>query len=104
MIAALVITSGLQAVLPPLYQNKKEIEAILNSPELSKAIPEGESLEEIRKTDKGYLVITRRYLVVVLVRYHRMKQMVGPAKFTLEFSRPVPICGCDKSPNYEMPH
>lgn len=80
----------LEAALPPLYQAKKEMEAILTSPELGQHFHSGEVLQGITKVANGYLVVTNQSAMFVEVRYAQDKR-VGPARFHLIFHDPMPL-------------
>jgi hypothetical protein len=70
--------------LPPLFQGKREIETILSSKELTQYIPAGDLLEQITKTPTGYMIITNKRVVAIIVNYQPAEQ-IGPAKFSLQF-------------------
>jgi len=78
MIAQLVSLFGL---LSPLAQSEKEIRAILES---ASAIPAGEVIQSIVRTEGGYSVATSHYTVQVGVEYFPNKRP-GPVPFELHF-------------------
>lgn len=84
MFAGVLMTSGLEAALPPLWQGTAEVKAILDDQQLSKVIPDGDVLIKIVKIHDGYLLITNKRKVKVKVNYEK-NQMPGPAKFQIEF-------------------
>lgn len=85
------------AALPPFYQSKKEIEAILSSQEIPKYIPSGDLIIQISKTDDGYLIITNHRVVAVSIHYLKEKHL-GPGRFHIEFHDPSPL-GATSSKN-----
>lgn len=80
----------LLGALPPFAQGKKEIEAILNSPEIDQFIPSGDMILEITKTDFGYLIITNNRSVGVIIHYQAPSKP-GPVSFTIEFMQPTQL-------------
>lgn len=80
--------SGLFAVLPPLAQSSKEIKAILNDSQLYKDLGSGQVIQEIVRTEDGYVVRTQDYKLDVDVEYQPQSRP-GPAQFTLHFHEPV---------------
>ena len=77
MIAQLVSLFGL---LPPYAQSQREIQAILDR----SAIPVGEVIQSIVRTDGGYSVSTSHYTMEVAVEYFP-NQHPGPVPFELHF-------------------
>ena len=90
LILFLGLSNQVFAILPPFAQSKKEILSILSSTELAYLIPSGESIEEIRKTPGGYLVITREKIIPITVRY-LPAQNIGPARYELIFHEPIEL-------------
>lgn len=74
-------TASLNAVLPPLYSTANEIKAILNSPELDHHLTSGEPIMEIKRTEKGWLIVGYHHNVEVEVIYQK-QEMPGPSKYT----------------------
>lgn len=83
---ALVATSALTALLPPVWQDVAEIKAILNDERLNQYLDSGETLEKIEKQPTGWLFRTNKS--ILFVEIHPEKQsMPGPEKFTIEFNK-----------------
>jgi len=74
------------SALPPLYQGIKEIEAILQAPELKERLSSSEIIEEIIREDHGYIVLTQKQTLYVKV-IPSNKSKIGPKEFDLEFSQ-----------------
>lgn len=86
--------------LAPLAQSIREISAILSYPTLSDHLPSSASIQDIKKVDEGYLIITNSQVLKVLVEYDSKKR-IGAKKFTLHFDSAMPLhstggadCGC----------
>ncbi len=79
------------ALLPPLAQSVREIEAILSDPRLYQSLGSGEKIVGIERTDSGYVVMTHNYSLQVTIVYHALPYP-GPARFMFEFqvSEPIP--------------
>lgn len=76
------------AILPPLYHGIHEIKSILNDRILHEKLGSGQMIQEIKRVDSGYDIITADYLLHVDVEYiHTGK--IGPGEFNLHFSEPV---------------
>lgn len=88
VLALVCVEHQLFAALPPLYQSKKEIEAILADPQFGERLSSGDRIEEITKTTSGYLIVTNHRILQVDVHYKGGKH-IGPASFTLEFQTPI---------------
>lgn len=88
LVAALSCGS-LSAILPPLYQGKAEIEAILKDPEFSKALQSGEVIESIIRTQAGYEIETNHSLLQIDVEHVPPKQP-GPVGIRLHFQPTQP--------------
>lgn len=52
-----------------LDRSALEIRDIVNSPQLRRLLPPSESIQEIRRSDRGYLLSTRRYQLYIEVVY-----------------------------------
>ncbi len=83
------------AVLPPLAQNTRELQAILADPRLYESLGGAELIRELIRTEEGYLILTQNYAMQVEVIYEGRgdQKWVGPAQFHLEFHRPVALRG-----------
>jgi hypothetical protein len=74
------------AALPPLYQGIKELQALLDDPDLSAELTSGEVIESIKKTESGYEVQTNRSRLQVDVHY-KPQSVPGPVSFDLQFHK-----------------
>ncbi len=81
---ALLLSTQLVAALPPFAEAKREIQAILESDKLSEFVPYGDVFEEIVKIDGGYLIVTNKRAVQVIVHFEK-NPLIGPPKINLEF-------------------
>lgn len=86
-----ISSSSLLAVaqLPPLYQDLKELRSILVSDNLGQLLPAGDTIQDIRKVEDGYLIVTNNHRLMAKVIYKDGK--IGPVPFTIEFQNPEPI-------------
>jgi hypothetical protein len=82
----LTLTAQLGAALPPLFQTAEEIQTILKPDELSNVLPAGEPIIEIRRTDKGYELLTLRYRIQAEIKYIS-QPYPGPAQFKVHYSQ-----------------
>ena len=90
LIAGALITASLQALLPPLYESTKELQAILASPELGQKLTSGDVIEKIERTSDGFLITTNKRTLLVIVTYEATGR-IGPASDKLTFGDPVPL-------------
>lgn len=89
MLAILLASSSVAfAALPPLAQSEREIKAILDSQEAYKLLGGAEPIDQIVRTENGYLLITAHKELLVDVHYLPAKK-IGPAEFELSFHSPV---------------
>lgn len=72
------------ALLPPLWQSRDEIIAILNDPGFGTHFQSGELIEHIKRTNEGWVIVTNHQRVKVKV-IPKPQKMPGPAQFTIEF-------------------
>ncbi|QLH35306.1 MAG: hypothetical protein HWD61_03405 [Parachlamydiaceae bacterium] len=75
------------SVLPPLFENIAEIKAILDDQRLGQMLESGESIEEIKHVENGYVLKTNRHRLFVKIRF-KHSEKPGPAEFDLEFKTP----------------
>ncbi len=87
---AVISGSSLFAVLAPLHESIVEIETLLKDQRFAKSFKPSESIHEIMKTEKGYLVVTDNYQMEVDLTYLPSSRP-GPQKFELNFRSPVPV-------------
>jgi hypothetical protein len=82
--------------LAPLPQSIREIEAILHYPALNELLPQGSTIEDISRVSNGYIVVTNTHILNVKINYDE-KGRIGPRKFTLEFSKAIPLVNEEKT-------
>lgn len=88
MLAILLASSSMAfAALPPLAQSEREIKAILDSHETYQLLGGAEPIDQIVRTENGYLLITAHK--ELLVDIHYLPAKIGPAEFELSFHPPV---------------
>jgi hypothetical protein len=76
-----------EAVLPPLWNSVREIQAILKDEQLGHFLTSADLIEEIRKEGDGYYILGSQHACRVQVIYTPLPQgMVGPSPFHLVFS------------------
>ena len=81
---AILLSAPMFGALPPFAEAKREIEAIFQNETLSEFIPYGDVFEELLKIDEGYLIVTNKRQVKVVLHY-TPNERIGPPKFTMEF-------------------
>lgn len=84
------LTSSLSAALPPLYATLSEYKSLLRNPELAEKIGSGEPIQEIKRTDNGFLVTTNKHNLNVDIVYEPQDNP-GPAKFHFIFHDAEPL-------------
>jgi hypothetical protein len=89
-LASVSICQTAFAALPPFAQNLREVEAILTNEQLTEQLGYAQPLDEIKKVDGGYVIITSGKELRVDVIY-KPQSMPGPAKFDLKFHAATPI-------------
>jgi hypothetical protein len=80
----LLASSPISAALPPLAQSSREIKAILESRELYQILGGAEPIEQIARTENGYLVVTAHKELLVDIHYVASNK-IGPREFELYF-------------------
>ena len=83
-------SSSAFAVLPPLAQSSKEIQAILGSNQTYSLLNGAYPINDIIRTPKGYLIITADQRMQVDIEYQQSEK-IGPIPFTLNFHPPVSL-------------
>ncbi len=81
----LVLSSQLQALLPPLYQNIAEIEAIFKDEKLTDFLTSADVIEKIEKISDGYEITTNQHRIAAAIIVLPQSRP-GPAKFKVQFS------------------
>jgi hypothetical protein len=84
----LFVSQAVFAALPPLAQGNREIRAILQSQDTYTLLGGSERIEQIIRTENGYLLITAHKELLVEIQYIPTDQ-IGPAVFELVFHQPV---------------
>lgn len=86
----LFLSTSAFALLPPLAQSTREIQALITDSHFYESLGSGEAIQEIVRNERGYLVVTRSYAMQIDIEYlHTGK--VGPAQFRFTFNEPVRI-------------
>jgi hypothetical protein len=75
---------SVEAALPPFYQSLNEYRALLNSPELAKKLGSVESIQEIQRTDSGFIITTTKHTMDVDIIFDPQNHP-GPAQFHFFF-------------------
>ena len=87
-----IITSSVGfAALPPFYQSAKELKDLLSDQRLAEKIGSGQMIQDIIRTEKGYLIVTPRVRLDVEVHYYPPKYGVGPSQYEFYFHEPVQV-------------
>ncbi len=84
LITILLSNASLQAILPPLYQNIAEIEAIFKDPHLTDYLSSADVIKRIEKNDDVYEITTNKHHLSASIKFLPQTQP-GPAKFKVEF-------------------
>ena len=80
-----LMATPLMAVLPPLGNSLRELKAIITDPGLYRLLGSPEIIENIAKTEGGYLITTTHKEVEVYVAYHIVKGMMGPGSLEITY-------------------
>lgn len=81
----------------PLDRSSREISDIVRSPELRRLVPGTESILDVRRVQRGYIITTNRYQIIVDVMYGPSANAKadgeegGPATF--KFNEPTEVGG-----------
>ena len=75
----------LVALLPPLYQDIKEIQTILDNPGLSDF--SGEEILAITQENEGYRIETTNHFISAIIKKH--PSGIGPQKFEVILEKPI---------------
>ncbi|MFA5250024.1 MAG: hypothetical protein WC371_01275 [Parachlamydiales bacterium] len=76
------------AVLPPFFQSKEEIKAILDDPRLEEILGSSETILNLRRHADGYWLSTPHERIRIKVSY-RDTGLIGSHAFELEFFHPA---------------
>lgn len=78
--------------LPPMAQSVRELRALLDDHRFYTSLGSAEQIKDIIRSEKGYLILTQNYAMLVDVNYVRDDQrLMGPAQFEFEFQEPIQI-------------
>jgi hypothetical protein len=72
------------AALPPLWQGVEELKVILADKGLAKHLDSGDVIVAIKKTEKGWTIVTNKKRVTALVTYETAERP-GPQPFKVKF-------------------
>ena len=86
VLTLLLAHTSLSAALPPAWQHVAEVKAILNDPQLKYLLTSGDLIQEIKKSEDGWTIITNHHELHARVVY-KQQSMPGPAKFIIEFDK-----------------
>ena len=85
ILPALIFASNAAfALLPPLAQSSREIQAIMASEEIYALLGAGDPVEQVLRVDGGYTISTSQKQVMVEVKYMKTGT-IGPVQFELYF-------------------
>jgi hypothetical protein len=76
------------AVLPPLAESTREIQALMKDSHLHQILTSAEVVEQVIRTEGGYLVLTQKRLVPIDIEYHSQEKP-GPLAFTFRVREPL---------------
>ena len=82
---------SLFGALPPLVQQGRELEALLAHSSFYESLGSAETLEQIIRTEKGYLILTGHYAMQVEIIYGSSRGQIGPTPFELKFYPPIAL-------------
>lgn len=74
------------AVLPPLWQGVDELKVILNDKSLGNYLDSGDAISSIKKTEKGWVIVTNKKRVTAEVTYENVTKP-GPATFSIKYKQ-----------------
>jgi len=77
-------TCSLFGALSPINQSIREIDAILNSPELAEGLGQNYPIDQIERFEDGYYLATQKSEIIVKVVYDE-KPSIGARQFKLIF-------------------
>ncbi|MBA3721646.1 MAG: hypothetical protein H0W88_04520 [Parachlamydiaceae bacterium] len=92
IVSMVLLSQSVEAALPPLYQSKKEIDAIFASPEYGQVFQSGELITEIKRTENGFDISTNKNRVHVDIIY-QSNPKPGPIQFKVKFGTPEKLNG-----------
>lgn len=90
----LLIAQSSFAILPPGAQSIDELKTIINDRELGKQLGYAEPIEQIVKTNGGYMILTpSKQLQVNVIYIQSPTKRIGPAEFEINFHEAMPRGG-----------
>lgn len=89
-VAFLATSQACFALLSPLSQSIVEYRDLINNPELGKFLNQGETILDIKKVDRGYIITTNRSELFVDLVFNPSSGP-GPQNFRLHFNKPRPL-------------
>jgi hypothetical protein len=91
ILSAAILLSAVTGFAAPLDRSIREIRDIISSPELRRYIPPRETILDIRRIDRGYILTTNHYQIVVDVIYPLQGKQAGEESgtATLRFNKPT---------------
>lgn len=87
----ILLASTSFAALPPLAQSSREIQALLTHSQFYQNLGSAEQIQNIIRTEEGYLVLTQNYAMLVDIKYGGEQKRIGPVQFQLEFHEPIDL-------------
>lgn len=83
-LAAIALQLPAYSLMPPIWEDVSQIEAILNDPHLKDHLESGDALLGIKRTKKGWVIITNHKKLHVKVQA-LPQSMPGPGHYAIEF-------------------
>lgn len=94
LICAILMLSAQVGFAAPLDRSIREIRDIVSSPELRRILPASESILDMRRVDRGYMLLTNHYQLFVEVMYGPYRGAEGGSEggaTNLRFEEPKEI-------------
>lgn len=83
------LSSSAFAALPPLAQSTRELQTLLSDPRVYQSLGSAEIIQNITRTETGYLIVTQHYALPVDIKYGEGdRKIIGPQEFEFEFQEP----------------
>lgn len=87
-IVILVLWSfGAFSALPPFFQSTSELNRIINDERVYEKLGSGQLIEEVRRTDSGWIILTQSYSLKIDV-VNIPSKLVGAHEFELVVNDP----------------
>ncbi len=84
-----LLATSAYAALPPFAQSTKEIQKLLSEPKLYELLGSAEPIQHIIRTETGYFLVTRKYVLSVDMTYGSTHGIAGPVPFSFTFHEPI---------------